>query len=40
MKLQPLSAESRFHPAIYGAIHALVDAACAAEVDFSLTHGQ
>ena len=25
MKLQPLSAESRFRPAIYGVIHALVD---------------
>jgi FSR family fosmidomycin resistance protein-like MFS transporter len=32
MKLQPLSAESRFRPAIYGFIHALVDAACVAAV--------
>ena len=32
MKLQPLSAESRFRPAIYGVIHALVDAACVAAV--------
>jgi MFS transporter, FSR family, fosmidomycin resistance protein len=28
MNLQPLSAESRFRPAIYGVVHALVDAAC------------
>ena len=32
MRLQPLSAESRFRPAVYGLIHALVDAACAAAV--------
>jgi FSR family fosmidomycin resistance protein-like MFS transporter len=32
MKLQPLSAQSRFRPAIYGVIHALVDAACVAAV--------
>jgi FSR family fosmidomycin resistance protein-like MFS transporter len=32
MKLRPLSAESRFRPAIYGVIHALVDAACVAAV--------
>jgi FSR family fosmidomycin resistance protein-like MFS transporter len=32
MKLQPLSAQSRFRPAIYGGIHALVDAACVAAV--------
>ena len=32
MQLPPLSAESRFRPAVYGLIHALVDAACAAAV--------
>jgi FSR family fosmidomycin resistance protein-like MFS transporter len=32
MKLQPLPAESRFRPGVYGLIHALVDAACAAAV--------
>jgi FSR family fosmidomycin resistance protein-like MFS transporter len=32
MKLQPLSAESCFRPAIYGVIHALVDAACVTAV--------
>ena len=32
MKLQPLSAESRLRPGIYGVIHALVDAACVAAV--------
>jgi FSR family fosmidomycin resistance protein-like MFS transporter len=32
MKLQALSAEARFRPAIYGVIHALVDAACVTAV--------
>ena len=32
MNLQPLSAESRFRPAIYGVVHALVDAACVTAV--------
>jgi FSR family fosmidomycin resistance protein-like MFS transporter len=32
MRLQPLSAQSRFRPAVYGVIHALVDAACVAAV--------
>jgi FSR family fosmidomycin resistance protein-like MFS transporter len=32
MKLQPLSEDSHFRPAIYGVIHALVDAACVAAV--------
>jgi FSR family fosmidomycin resistance protein-like MFS transporter len=32
MKIQPLSAESRFRPTIYGVIHALVDAACVTAV--------
>jgi FSR family fosmidomycin resistance protein-like MFS transporter len=32
MKLQPLSAQSRFRPAFYGVIHALVDAACVTAV--------
>jgi FSR family fosmidomycin resistance protein-like MFS transporter len=32
MQLPPLSAESRFRPAVYGLIHALVDAACVAAV--------
>ena len=32
MKLQALSAESRFRPAIYGVVHALVDAACVTAV--------
>ncbi len=32
MHLQPLSAQSRLRPAVYGLIHALVDAACAVAV--------
>jgi FSR family fosmidomycin resistance protein-like MFS transporter len=32
MKLQPLSAQSHLRPAIYGVIHALVDAACVTAV--------
>ena len=32
MRLRPLSPESRFRPAVYGVIHALVDAACVAAV--------